>query len=89
MILKIIDDRKHKLFTGSSNKQILENDACLGSSGIPTWIRVPIIPGYTDNEEDIAAAAHRAIPYTYLKPRSKRNISSVQNKFISGIAAVK
>ena len=56
--LKIIDDRKHMLFTGSSNKQILENAAWLGTARIPVWIRVPVIPGYTAGEEDITAIAH-------------------------------
>ena len=55
--LKIIDPEKHKLFTGLSNELILENAAWLGASGIPFWIRVPVIPGYTAREEDIKALA--------------------------------
>ncbi len=55
--LKTIDPEKHKLYTGVSNELILENAAWLGASGIPFWIRVPVIPGYTAGAEDIAALA--------------------------------
>ncbi|MGI6614865.1 MAG: glycyl-radical enzyme activating protein, partial [Dethiobacteria bacterium] len=55
--LKIMDSEKHKLFTGASNKQILENAAWLGASGIPFWIRVPVIPEYTADEGNIRAIA--------------------------------
>ncbi|NLM23712.1 MAG: glycyl-radical enzyme activating protein [Firmicutes bacterium] len=55
--LKLFDDEKHRLYTGVSNKLILENACWLGRSGIPVWIRVPIIPGYTDDEENIEALA--------------------------------
>lgn len=55
--LKIMDDARHRLFTGVSNRLILENARWLGSSGIPFWIRVPVVPGHTDSEENIAAMA--------------------------------
>ncbi len=56
--LKIMDEAKHRLFTGVSNKLILENAIWLGASKIPFWIRVPVVPGYTDSEENITAIAH-------------------------------
>ncbi|NLA27474.1 MAG: glycyl-radical enzyme activating protein [Firmicutes bacterium] len=56
--LKIIDEEKHRQFTGLSNVQILENVVWLGSSGVPFWIRVPVVPGYTDSEKDIAEMAN-------------------------------
>ena len=55
--LKIMDDSKHRLFTGVSNRLILENALWLGASAIPFWIRVPVVPGYTDSEENITALA--------------------------------
>ncbi len=56
--LKIIDDEKHRQFTGLSNVQILENAVWLGGSGVPFWIRVPVVPGYTDSVEDITVMAN-------------------------------
>lgn len=55
--LKLMDDKRHRALTGVSNKTILENAAWLGASGIPAWVRVPVVPGYTDGEENMAAIA--------------------------------
>ena len=55
--LKIMDHGRHELFTGASNEQILENATWLGASGIPFWIRVPVIPEYTAGVENIGAIA--------------------------------
>jgi pyruvate formate lyase activating enzyme len=55
--LKQIDDRKHKQYTGVSNRLILANLAKLGQSGVPIVIRMPIIPGLNDARDDIEGAA--------------------------------
>lgn len=53
--LKLADDRLHRAYTGVSNAPILENIAWLRRSGIPYRLRTPLIPGYTDTEENLSA----------------------------------
>ncbi len=53
--LKIFDPLRHRAVTGSSNERILQNVRRIAHSGIPIWIRTPIIPGYTDDADNIAA----------------------------------
>lgn len=52
--LKIVNEQKHIIATGLSNKQILENLRLIGQT-CPEKIclRVPIIPGFTDSYENI------------------------------------
>lgn len=51
--LKIIDDEKHKEYTGVSNERILENLKELSERGDRITIRIPIIPGINDSDGDI------------------------------------
>ncbi|MBD3408558.1 MAG: hypothetical protein GF411_20710 [Candidatus Lokiarchaeota archaeon] len=37
--------------------RILENAVAISRHGIPMWIRTPVIPGYTDNSENIKRIA--------------------------------
>ena len=53
--LKIMDPLRHQAVTGSSNERILQNARRIASSGKPIWIRTPIIPGYSDDADNIAA----------------------------------
>jgi pyruvate formate lyase activating enzyme len=55
--LKCMDPEKHKLLTGVSNRIILENARKVASEKIPMIVRLPVIPGYTDSEANIKAAA--------------------------------
>lgn len=55
--VKWMDDRLHKLITGVSNVLILQNLMQLQKSGATIWIRVPIIEGVGQNEENIKAMA--------------------------------
>lgn len=48
--IKCIDEKKHIMCTGVSNKLILENAQKLKSSGIDVIFRTPVIPGYNDDE---------------------------------------
>ena len=59
--LKIFDDDMHKKYTGVSNKQILENIKKIDALNIPVIVRTPLIPGATDNKENLVAVA------TYIK----------------------
>jgi pyruvate formate lyase activating enzyme len=49
--VKLIDDEAHRRWTGASNQQILENLARLDGRGVE--VRVPLIPGVTDAEENL------------------------------------
>lgn len=53
--LKHMDDAKHKELTGHTNKNILAFAKYLESKGVPLRVRHVIVPGYTDNEEELAA----------------------------------
>lgn len=51
--LKMIDDNKHRKYTGKSNKKILENLKYLTANGHQVAIRIPLIAGINDDEQNI------------------------------------
>ena len=51
--IKHIDDEKSKILTGLSNKNNLDFAKYLSNNNIPVWIRQVILPGYTDDENDL------------------------------------
>jgi len=51
--IKHINDEKCKELVGHSNKQELEFARYLSDADIPVWIRQVIVPGITDDEEDL------------------------------------
>lgn len=56
--LKLVNDEKHRTFCGVGNTQILENLRRLCRSGqTRVIIRMPVIPGINDGQEDLEAAA--------------------------------
>lgn len=55
--LKLIDEEDHIKYTGVSNSRILENYSLLAKSGTEFVTRVPLIPGVTDTEGNIAKIA--------------------------------
>ena len=55
--LKIWDPDRHRAATGADNARILENARRIAAAGPAMWIRTPVIPGYTDDEANIAALA--------------------------------
>lgn len=56
--IKHMNSNMHKAFTGVANESILENIRHIYHVlHIPVVIRVPIIPGYNDSEENIANTA--------------------------------
>jgi pyruvate formate lyase activating enzyme len=55
--LKHINDHKHKIYTGVSNRLILRNLYRIGDYGLPLTIRIPIIPGINDTKENIMSTA--------------------------------
>ncbi len=58
--LKLIDDEKHRLFTGVSNQSSLRNLQALSQHGENIILRMPVIPGVNDGEENLRATAELA-----------------------------
>jgi pyruvate formate lyase activating enzyme len=55
--LKVWDRERHHEATGAYPDRILANAVAIAERGVPMWVRTPIIPGYTDDEENIRALA--------------------------------
>jgi pyruvate formate lyase activating enzyme len=55
--LKLMDDEKHIKYTGVSNKLILENLKTISQLGNRIFIRIPLIPGINDDENNIRKAS--------------------------------
>ncbi len=55
--VKLIDDERHRELTGLPTGPILHNLRALAEAHPSVWIRVPIVPGHTDDEADVAAIA--------------------------------
>ena len=65
MDIKHMDAAKHKEFTGQSNELILENAKKIAASGQTNLIiRVPVIPGFNDRQDEIEAIARFAASLT-------------------------
>jgi pyruvate formate lyase activating enzyme len=63
--LKLMDAAEHRRFTGVSNELILSNLQALSQLGHSIVLRVPIIPGVNDDEENIGqvGAFAAALPH--------------------------
>lgn len=48
--LKHMDSEQHRRITGVSNRRILNNLFLLDQAKKPLWIRLPLVPGYNDEE---------------------------------------
>jgi pyruvate formate lyase activating enzyme len=55
--IKHMDPEIHRSFTGADNRIILSNIRQTVESGIPVIIRVPVVPGHNNGEENIRATA--------------------------------
>ncbi len=55
--IKHMDDGLHKAYTGVGNSRILANLVKTVDMGIPVVIRIPVIPGHNNGEENIRATA--------------------------------
>ena len=55
--VKAITPEMHKKATGQDNALILENYTKLAKTGKPIWVRVPVVPGFTDSEEELRKIA--------------------------------
>ena len=55
--LKVMDAEKHKRYTGVDNELILSNIRLLAKLHKPFIIRIPLIEGINDDEDNIEATA--------------------------------
>lgn len=55
--LKQLDPERHKALTGWGNEATLAFARLASSLGIPMWIRYVVVPGWTDDPQDIDALA--------------------------------
>ncbi len=65
MDLKLMDDARHRLYTGVSNTQTLENIRNLADVPAEVVIRIPVIGGVNNDDENIRASAayvHKNLP---------------------------
>ncbi len=58
--IKHMDADRHRQGTGVTNSQILDNLKRLDSLEIPLRVRLPLVPGYNDDEANIQATARFA-----------------------------
>ena len=64
--LKLMDDARHRKFTGVSNALILSNLQALSQRGHDIVVRMPLIPGINDDEENIRQAGAFAVELPHL-----------------------
>ena len=57
MDIKLFDETRHRHFTGVSNRLILQNALGLCEGQIPFVIRIPVIPGVNDTDENYRQTA--------------------------------
>lgn len=53
--IKVVDEEKHRRFTGCSNRRILSNLRLLDEAGASVELRCPLIPGWNDSDADLLA----------------------------------
>ncbi len=58
--IKHMNPVEHERLTGVSNEQILCNVRAVSERNIPIYIRIPVIPGHNDSEENIRATCEFA-----------------------------
>ncbi len=60
--IKHMDSEKHKQLTGTGNELILENLRRISQQGKPIRVRIPLIPGCNDSEENLRRIAEFVRP---------------------------
>lgn len=55
--IKHMTDEKHRLITGAGFDKIAKFARYVSDKGIPLWIRYVLVPGLTDDDEDLASAS--------------------------------
>lgn len=87
--IKLIDSARHLRETGVDNARILRNIRHLAQKGTNLLLRVPLIPGFTDDEENISgiaqfvASLRREIPVELLNfnPMCREKYESLRQRY--------
>ncbi|RMH01121.1 MAG: glycyl-radical enzyme activating protein [Planctomycetota bacterium] len=58
--LKLVDDARHRAATGAGSGPVLANLRALDAAGARLRLRIPIVPGWNDDEENLLASAEVA-----------------------------
>lgn len=60
--LKLVNDERHRRYTGVSNAMILNNLKALAWKHGNLWVRIPVIPGINDDDDSVHAAVEFLAP---------------------------
>jgi pyruvate formate lyase activating enzyme len=84
--IKHMDDRLHKAYTGVGNAMILANIIKTVDMEMPLVIRIPVVPGHNNSEENIRATAgfildklHNKVKQVQLLPYRPLGIEKYQS----------
>jgi hypothetical protein len=77
--LKEMDDAKHRELTGVSNEKIIENLLMLMDMGARIHVRMPLVPGVNDSDEELSALAEENT--RHLLPFSFMTLAELMNRF--------
>jgi pyruvate formate lyase activating enzyme len=55
--IKTVDPEQHRAFTGVPFEPVARTARIINESGVPVWVRTPVIPGHTDDPAVIRAIA--------------------------------
>jgi pyruvate formate lyase activating enzyme len=58
--IKHMNPEIHQALTGVANELVLSNARRVSDNGIPIYLRIPVIPGYNDSEQNIRATCEFA-----------------------------
>jgi pyruvate formate lyase activating enzyme len=58
--VKHTDEARHRDLTGAPLAPILANLAAVAEVGVPIWLRVPVVPGMNDDDDNLAGVARLA-----------------------------
>lgn len=82
--VKMIEDEKHRHYTGVSNKLILENLRVLDRTCTNIWVRIPLIPGVNDDAAEADSlvklvAGLKSVRQVNILPYHKTGVHKARN----------
>jgi pyruvate formate lyase activating enzyme len=69
--IKHLDDQKHKMYTGVSNKLVLKNLNLIAESNSDFFVRIPVVPGFNDDEDYLSKLKK------FLSELNKKNLKMI------------
>ena len=65
--LKVLDEERHRRFTGVPLGPILRNLRALDAAGAQVWLRMPLVPGCNDDRANLEAAGRLVAGLTHVR----------------------